>query len=116
MKNLPINDLISEISYDKKGKTRKQLIVLDFTGKKWKEKETIIKDELIKNYGKSPPNISIIKRSTKKNKYNIDGLRVLVRCNWLKKQRHYDYRGKFNLGTLFKAINKEIIKWQTKKS
>ena len=93
---------------DYQGKMRNKLTVLDVAGMPWKEKRDWIHKELVTAFGEIPDGVMVVKRKTKPDKWNPDGLRIMVHCAWLKRQRFDDYRGDYKLGTLIKAINKQI--------
>jgi hypothetical protein len=99
----------------KTGKIRNKLTVLNFDGMLWKEKKNILEKELVNAFTAIPDGVSFIKRKTQKTKINPDGLRIFVHCKWIKRNRFYDYKGKFKLGTLIKSINKQI-EGKTKKT
>ena len=94
-----------------RGKLRNKLTVLDVAGKTWKEKRDMIYELLIHDFGEIPEGVSFMRRKTnaKDKKNNPDGLRILVYCTWIKRNRFYDENGKFNYGTVVKAVNKQII-------
>lgn len=89
-------------------KIRKKLITIDVKKLTWEEKKNIIQTKLIDVYGDIPNGISFIKIRSRDIINNIDGLRLLVKCDWIKRNRFFDYNGVFHFGTLINAINKEI--------
>jgi len=89
-------------------KMRKKLIKFDVSGMTFAEKKELITNEMIKVFGEFPNDVTIMKRSTRKTDVNPDGLRILVHCKWIKRNRFYDYNGLFSFGRLVKAINKQI--------
>lgn len=91
----------------KNGKLRRKLIILNVSGLSWTKKKNLIHKHLIKVFGQVPSGIVFDKRKTK-DINNPDGLRLFVRCNWIKVNRFYDYKGEFKLGTLIEAINRQI--------
>lgn len=95
------------------GRIRKKLIVMDVSGKTVAEKRKLISDKLLKAYGAIPDGITFSKRKTK-DKHNPDGYRIFVVCEWINRNRFYDDKGEFKIGTLMTAINKQID-GQTKK-
>lgn len=97
-----------EISQNINGKIRKKLVTLNVKGMDWEEKEKIIKENLIKIYSTIPNGITISKRKTSDKDNNPDGLRIFVKCNWIKRNRFHDYKGTYPLGSLLQAINRQI--------
>ena len=109
VKNVSVQpDALHEIVDVAENKLRKKLIQLKTAGLTFQEKKELVLKELIKTYGEVPNGISIVKRITKKTDVNPDGLRILVNCDWIKRNRFNDYHGIFRFGRLVKAINKEI--------
>lgn len=96
------------ISTTKTGKDRNQLTILDVDGMEWQEKKELVEKELKNIYEEIPDGISFIKRKTWPDENNPDGLRIFVHCCWIKRNRFHDNYGKFELGRLVKAINKQI--------
>ena len=109
MNNIKANtDYCKEVKTTTKGKIRKVLSTIDVYGKTWNEKRKIIEEILIKSYGKIPDEISFYRIKTKDFENNIDGLRIFVVCDWIKRNRFYDNKGIFKIGSLLNAINKQI--------
>lgn len=92
----------------KNGTLRNKLTVLNVAGKVWKEKRDLVQEKLEVAFERMPEGVAFCKRKTPKNKWNPDGLRLLVHCAWIRRNRFYDEDGMFKLGTLIKAINKQI--------
>ena len=96
------------LTEDKNGKLRNQLTILDVSGKTWKEKRDMIHEQLVYVYEDVPEGISFLKRKTPVNEWNPDGLRILVHCSWIERNRFYDEFGQFKLGTVIKAVNRQV--------
>jgi len=109
IKNVNTNtDDLHEIIETGDNKFRKKLVKINMVGLNFDSKKELIKKELEKTYGSIPEGITFRKLSTQKSHDNPDGFRVLLNCNWIKRNRFYDYKGEFKLGRVFKAINKQI--------
>ena len=89
------------------GRIRKKLSVLDVSEKTLTEKREIITKRLLRVYGAIPDGVRFSKRKTK-DPFNPDGYRIFVMCDWIKRNRYYDEKGKFKIGSLIYAINKQI--------
>jgi len=89
------------------GRIRKKLSVLDVSEKTLTEKREIITKRLLRVYGAIPDGVRFSKRKTK-DPFNPDGYRIFVMCDWIKRNRYYDEKGKFKIGSLIVAINKQI--------
>jgi hypothetical protein len=100
--------MIHNLRETKTGITRNQLIEHNVSGKLWNEKKELVEKEMKFLYGCIPTGISLLKRETKKTDINPDGLRIFVHCDWIKRNRFYDYKGVLKLGRIFKAINKQL--------
>jgi len=87
-------------------KYRKKLIKLDVSGLTYNEKKELLKNEIEKSCPSIFDDISFKKISTRKSVHNPDGIRILIHCNWIKRNRFFDLDGKFRLGTVYKAYNK----------
>lgn len=100
--------MIHTLKETKTGILRNQLIEYNVSGMTWTEKKELIEKEMKLVYGDIPKGVSFLKRETKKNEVNPDGLRLFVYCEWIKRNRFYDYKGILRVGRIFKAINKQI--------
>ena len=101
-------DYCKEIVTTISGRIRRQLSVMDVSGKTWSEKRKDIHDFFIKVYGDIPNGVSFARRKTKDLKNNPDGLRIFVLCSWIKRNRFFDKDGIFHMGSVLQAINKQI--------
>ena len=99
----------SEIKEFEDGNMRKVLVVLNVSGLNFNEKKVLITDKLKEVYGEIPEEIKITRVTTRPDNYNPDGWRILVECNWLKRQRFHDDKGIYRFGTLLKSINNFIL-------
>jgi hypothetical protein len=116
IRNVKINNRFTkEVQETFNGRMRKKLVTLNVKGKSWEQKKNLIYDKLIKIYNDIPEGVSFHKRKTKDIKNNPDGLRVFVKCDWIKRNRFDDQKGIFNFGTLIQAINRQIA-GRTKKN
>ena len=110
----PNKELSKHTVETKNGRLRRVLKVLNVSGLSWTRKKNLIQKHLIDTFGTIPSGVVFDKRKTK-DINNPDGLRVFVRCNWIKVNRFYDYKGEFKIGTLIEAINRQVEN-KTKKS
>lgn len=101
-------DDIHEIVEIGDNKYRKKLIILDTKGMIYEDKKKIIVKELKKVYGEIPKGITFEKIKTEKTKIIPDGFRILIKCDWIKRNRFYDYNNGLKFGRILKAINKHI--------
>lgn len=101
------NDNHKEMVQTIGGRVRKKLKVFDVDNLTWENKKTLITEHLFETYGDIPDGITFSARKTK-DSHNPDGLRIFVRCSWIKRNRFYDNKGIFPIGTLINAINKQI--------
>ena len=99
---------LSEIVDIGDGQVRRKLCIVDVNGKSFEEKKEILGSRLKDTYGTIPKGVSFKKMQTRKSIQNPDGIRVLVYCNWIKRNRFYDENGKFKFGRIVKAINKVL--------
>lgn len=99
---------IKEVKKTFNGRMRKQLIILDVKGKTWETKKELVHKKLIKSFYGVPNGVSFHKRKTSDLKNNPDGLRLFVKCSWIKRNRFDDKNGVFHVGSLIQAINRQI--------
>lgn len=101
-------DYSKEVVKTVSGRIRKKLAVMDVSGKTWNDKRKDVKKVLMKVYKDIPDGINFARRKTKDLNNNPDGLRLFVLCSWINRNRFYDEKGIFNIGSLLQAINRQI--------
>ena len=98
---------VKEVKKVSRKKTQgSSIVLLPSSGMTWEEKKIMIEEKITDKFGEIPEGVTFKKLNMKSGscETNPDGMRLLVNIEGLRRQRLYDYKGRFKLNRIYKEI------------